>query len=50
MSKSEMAKAAALMGRKGGKAGKGAKKARTTVQARAAAMARWAKDREEKAS
>lgn len=34
---------AVALGRKGGKAGKGAAKARTSEQARAAVMARWAK-------
>ena len=48
MSKSEASKAAAVLGRKGGKAGKGAAKARTTEQARAAALARWAKGEKEK--
>lgn len=34
---------AVALGRKGGKAGTGASKARTSEQARAAVMARWAK-------
>jgi len=34
---------AAALGKKGGKAGRGAAKARTSEQARAAAQARWAK-------
>lgn len=34
-------KAAVSLGRKGGKAGRGAAKARTSEQARAAAQARW---------
>jgi hypothetical protein len=36
-------KAAAALGKKGGKAGRGAAKARTSEQAKAAANARWAK-------
>ena len=36
-------KAAQSLGRLGGKAGTGASKARTPEQARAAALARWAK-------
>ncbi len=35
--------AAVALGRLGGKAGKGAAKARSSEQARAAVMARWAK-------
>lgn len=34
---------AVALGRKGGKAGRGAAKARTSEQAQAAALARWAK-------
>ena len=40
-------KPAAALGRKGGKAGTGKAKARTTEQARAAASARWDKRRAE---
>jgi len=36
-------KHAQVLGKKGGKSGRGAAKARTTEQARAAAQARWAK-------
>jgi hypothetical protein len=36
-------KHAVALGKRGGKAGKGKKKARTTEQARAAANARWRK-------
>jgi hypothetical protein len=36
---------AVALGRKGGKAGRGAVKARTSEQAQAAAFARWAKDK-----
>ena len=36
----------AALGRRGGRAGVGARKARTSEQARAAARARWAKHRE----
>ena len=39
-------KAAAALGKKGGKAGTGKAKARTTEQARAAAQARWKKHNE----
>ncbi len=42
-SKSEISAAAAAMGRKGGKAGKGAAKARPSEVARKAALARWGK-------
>ena len=35
--------AAVALGRRGGRAGTGAAKARTSAQARAAALARWAK-------
>lgn len=38
-----MNKAAQALGRLGGKAGRGAAKARTSEQARAAVLARWAK-------
>ena len=38
-----MNKAAQALGRLGGKAGRGRSKARTSEQARAAALARWAK-------
>jgi hypothetical protein len=38
-----MNRAAQQLGRLGGKAGKGKSKARTTEQARAAALARWSK-------
>lgn len=37
------------IGQKGGKAGKGAAKARSSEQARAAVNARWEKDRKAKA-
>jgi hypothetical protein len=40
--------AAVELGRRGGQAGKGKAKARTTEQARAAALARWAKDKAKK--
>jgi hypothetical protein len=40
---SSMNKAAQQLGRKGGKAGTGKAKARTSEQARAAVMARWKK-------
>jgi hypothetical protein len=36
--------AARVLGRKGGKAGKGKSKARTSEQARKAALARWEKE------
>jgi len=36
------------LGRKGGKAGKGKSKARTSEQARNAVLARWAKSRQSK--
>lgn len=38
--------AAVALGRLGGKAGRGSKKARTSEQARAAVMVRWAKAKE----
>lgn len=38
----------ASMGAKGGAAGKGAKKARTSEQARAAVLARWGKSKGDK--
>ena len=41
--------AAVSLGRKGGKAGSGPAKARTPEQARAAALARWAKHRKKPA-
>jgi hypothetical protein len=41
-------KAAAIMGRKGGKAGTGKAKARTSEQARKAVAVRWEKYRREK--
>ena len=40
--------AAVILGRLGGKAGTGQAKARTTEQARAAAMARWGKKKSPK--
>ena len=40
-----MNRAAQSLGRLGGKAGRGAAKARTSAQARAAVQARWAKYR-----
>jgi hypothetical protein len=42
-------KHAVTLGRKGGKAGTGAAKARTSKQARAAALARWKKVKLQKA-
>jgi hypothetical protein len=43
-------KHAQALGRLGGKAGRGASKARTSEQARSAVMARWAKAKEGKAN
>ena len=38
----------AAIGRRGGEAGRGAAKARTSEQCRAAALARWAKEKKER--
>jgi len=46
--KSDLVKAATLMGSKGGKKGRGKKKARTSAQCRKAARARWAKQKKRK--
>ena len=45
--KKKLNKHAQALGRIGGKAGRGAAKARTSEQARAAVMARWNKVKEE---
>lgn len=46
MKNKKISEAAATLGRKGGKAGKGKAKARTSAQARAAVKERWRRYRE----
>lgn len=43
MTTNKKSRAAVMLGRLGGKAGRGASKARTSDQARAASLARWSK-------
>lgn len=50
MTKTKKCSAAVTLGRLGGKAGRGAAKARTAAQARAASLVRWAKFKVEVAS
>lgn len=48
MKSSEVTKYLSTIGSKGGRAGTGKSKARTSAQARKAAMTRWAKKKEKK--
>ena len=50
MTTNKKCRAAVMLGRLGGKAGRGAAKARTPEQARAASLVRWSKFRAEKAA